>query len=424
MELKLDLSKEYGIVLEGGGAKGAYQVGAWKALKEAGIRIRGIAGSSVGALNGALMCMDDLKKAEEVWKNMEYSRVMEVSDDTMKALKGKDFRALNIQEVLSGGFQFIKDGGFNVAPLKELISEVVGDEARIRESPREFYAMTYSVTDHKGLAVDVRSGKEGSVKDMLLASAYFLAFKNEKLGGKRYRDGGGFNNVPLNVLVDRGYENVIVIRIYGWGFDRERVTRIPEGTTVYHIAPRQDLGGILDFDGKQCRKNMKLGYYDAKRFLYGLSGRIYYIDAPWGEPYYFDKMMSELELLKLYTGAMKESGRPDSETSLSKPPVLELPILALSDLGLSGLRLSDLGLTSLELSQGQGGYREYTEKLFPEIASRLKLKEDWDYKDLYLSVLEDMAKRLKINRFRIYTVDDLLGKIRIKLHSLDSGNSI
>lgn len=36
MELKLDTNKEYGLVLEGGGAKGAYQIGAWKALKEAG----------------------------------------------------------------------------------------------------------------------------------------------------------------------------------------------------------------------------------------------------------------------------------------------------------------------------------------------------------------------------------------------------
>lgn len=48
MEAKIDLSKEYGIVLEGGGARGAYQIGAWKALREAGIRIRGIAGATSG----------------------------------------------------------------------------------------------------------------------------------------------------------------------------------------------------------------------------------------------------------------------------------------------------------------------------------------------------------------------------------------
>ena len=41
MELKLDTNKEYGLVLEGGGAKGAYQIGAWKALKEAGIHVKG-----------------------------------------------------------------------------------------------------------------------------------------------------------------------------------------------------------------------------------------------------------------------------------------------------------------------------------------------------------------------------------------------
>lgn len=380
MELKLDLTKEYGIVLEGGGAKGAYQIGAWKALREAGVRIKGIAGASVGSLNGALICMDDLEKAEDIWKNIEYSRVMDVSDETIKALKKKDFKALNMQEILNSGFQFIKDGGFDVTPLKNLIAEVVGDESRIRESDRELFAVTYSVSEHKELAVDVKSGEEGSVKDMLLASAYFLAFKNEKLGGKRYRDGGGFNNVPLGVLLDKGYEDIIVIRIYGWGFDSEKVTKIPDGANVYHIAPRQDLGGILEFDKKQSRKNMTLGYYDAKRFLYGLAGRIYYIDAPGSEPYYFDKMMSELELLKIYV-----------EEDLDQ-----------------------------ETRESLNGYRMFTETLFPRMAMEFKLKDDWNYRDLYIAILEDLAKRLKINRFQIYTVDRLIGKIMMKLHSLDS----
>ena len=380
MELKLDLTREYGIVLEGGGAKGAYQIGAWKALREAGIRIKGIAGASVGSLNGALICKDDFEKAVEIWKYLEYSRVMDVSDETIKALKRKDFKALNMQEILNSGVQFIKDGGFDVTPLKNLIAEVVGDESRIRESDRELFAVTYSVSEHRELAVDVRKGEEGSVKDMLLASAYFMAFKNEKLGGKRYRDGGGLNNVPLGVLLDKGYEDIIVIRIYGWGFDSEKVTKIPEGVNVYHIAPRQDLGGILEFDKKQSRKNMTLGYYDAKRFLYGLAGRIYYIDAPGSEPYYFDKMMSELELLKIYV-----------EEDLDQ-----------------------------ETRESLNGYRMFTETLFPRMAEEFKLKEDWNYRDLYIAILEDLAKRLKINRFQIYTVDRLIGKIMMKLHSLDS----
>ena len=378
MKLKLDLNREYGLVLEGGGAKGAYQIGAWKALREEGVKIKGIAGASVGSLNGALICMDDLDRAEEIWKNIDYSQVMSVSNETMKALKKKDFKSLNLQELIAKGFQLVKDGGFDITPLKDLIANVVGDEARIVDSDRELYSVTYSVSDHKELVVDLRKGEMGTVKDMLLASAYFLAFKNEKLGGKRYMDGGGFNNVPLDVLIDHGYEDIIVIRIYGWGADKERVVKIPDGTKVYHIAPRQDLGGILEFDKKQARKNLTLGYYDAKRFLYDLAGRIYYIDAPKTEPYYFDKMMSEMELLKLY---MKDM-------------------------------IGENGLEALS------GYRVFTETLFPKLAFDFKLKEGWDYKDMYLGLLEDLAKRLKVKRFRIYTVETLLFEIRKKIHSL------
>lgn len=383
MELKLDLDREYGLVLEGGGAKGAYQIGAWKALREAGVKIKGVAGASVGSLNGALICMDDLEGAEEIWKNIDYSQVMSVSNETMEALKNKDFKSLNLQEIITRGFQLVKDGGFDITPLKNLIEEVVGDEKKIINSDREFYSVTYSVSDRKELVVDLRKGEIGTVKDMLLASAYFLAFKNEKLGGKRYMDGGGFNNVPLDVLIDHDYKDIIVIRIYGWGFDKEKVVKIPDGIMVYHIAPRQDLGGILEFDKKQARKNLTLGYYDAKRFLYGLSGRIYYIDAPNTEPYYFDKMMSEMELLKWY---MKDV-------------------------------LSQEGLEAL------AGYRVFTETLFPKLAKEFKLKEDWDYKDLYLGFLEDLAKRLKVKRFKIYTVEQLLNEIRRKIYLLEKEGS-
>ena len=70
MKLQLDKGRRYGIVLEGGGARGAYQIGAWKALKEAGIQIQGAAGTSVGALNGALICMDDFETAEKIWETI------------------------------------------------------------------------------------------------------------------------------------------------------------------------------------------------------------------------------------------------------------------------------------------------------------------------------------------------------------------
>ncbi len=379
MELRLDPSVKYGIVLEGGGARGAYQIGAWKALKEAGIAIGGISGASVGALNGALMCMDDLDRACHIWENLTYSKVMNVSDALIEKFRSKDLEIQDFQELGSAVGKALKDGGLDVTPLKDLIEGTV-DEERIRASERELFVITYSLTDWKKVVINIKELSDGEMSDALLASAYFPAFKREKLGGKRYMDGGSADNVPIEPLLERGYKNLIVIRIYGLGRDSERFLEIPEDVAVYHIAPRQDLGGILEFSGKKARKLMTLGYYDAMRSLYGLEGRSYYLDASGGETYYFDRMMSELELLKLYIR-----------------PVMEE-----------------------EDWENLAGYRSFTEQIFPHLARKLGLKEDWDYRDLYLTVLEEMAKKLRVNRFHIYTAQELSREIQRRMGTLDS----
>ena len=366
-KIKLDLSREYGLVLEGGGAKGSFQIGAWRALREAGIKIKGVSGVSVGALNGALICMDDPEKAEDIWHNINYSAVMDFNMNTGSILE-------TAEEIK----KLIKDSGVDIPPLKKLLHETV-DEEKIRNSHCELFATTFSVSDMKLLNIDVKSASEGKMEEILLASAFFPVFKTEKLSGKLYTDGGGFNNVPLDVLVDRGYQDVIVVRIYGPGYDREKKVKIPEGTNIYHIAPREELGGVLEFDKKRSRKNMALGYLEASRLLYGLDGRRYYIYAPYEEPYYFDRMMSELELLKIYLES-----------------VLDEEALAYLD-----------------------GYRFYTENVFPELARELKLKPDWDYKDMYLAILEELAVTFKISRYRVYKADELAREIHKSLLKAD-----
>lgn len=353
-----------------GGAKGAYQVGAWAALLEAGIKIKGIAGTSVGALNGALMCMDDLREAEKLWDNISWSQVMDIDDTLIEQWKARDFSSLSLHELLAEGKRILKDRGLDITPLKQLIERTI-DEDKIFQSDKEFFVSTISLSDRKPLIVNMKEVAEGEMKDMLLASAYLPGFKRERLGGKLYADGGGANNVPVDVLADRGYKDIIVIRIYGLGYDTEKSFVIPEDVSLYHIAPRQNLGGILEFDKKKTRRNRKLGYLDGKRLLYGLAGKRYYIDASGSEAYYFDKMMSEAELLKGYLmrGILQEE--------------LEEPF----------------------------GYRKYTEVIFPRLAQEFGLEKDWDYRDLYVSVLEHLAGKLRISRMRVYSVPELLMKI-------------
>lgn len=356
----LDTSREYGIVLEGGGARGAFQIGVWRALKEAGIRIRGISGVSVGALNGALICMGDLEQAEELWEQLNPAAVMNVN------LEPESF-----SEAVAELGRVIREGGLDAAPLRGLIHDTI-DEEKIRKSDCELFATTISLTDRELVKQDVKAMPEGKIEEILMASAFFPLFKNEALSGKWYTDGGSLDNVPVGPLLERDYRDIIVIRIYGWGLDREKWQKIPEGTRVYHIAPREDLGGILEFDSRRIRKNMALGYLEACRFLYGLEGRRYYIDAPGSEAYYFDRMMSELELLKLYLKSVL-----DEET-----------------------------LRCLE------GYRFYTEQIFPELARKLRLKESWDYRDLYLAILEELAQTARVSRYHVYRDGELMRAIQ------------
>ena len=86
-----------GLVLEGGGTKGAYQLGAYKALKELGMEFDGIVGTSIGALNAAFIIQGDYDIMEDIWLNQDYKSFMIIEEDlyekyknTNKLKSGKD----------------------------------------------------------------------------------------------------------------------------------------------------------------------------------------------------------------------------------------------------------------------------------------------------------------------------------------------
>lgn len=373
MKPVIDTTKEYGLVLEGGGAKGAYQIGAWKALKEANIRIKGIAGTSVGALNGALICMGDLEKAESLWENISYSQIMSVDDKIMEDI----FKQKKIsRDALKDMMDYISDGGVDITPLKELIAECV-DEEKIQNSPMDLYIHTFSVDEMRELNVDLKEIEPELIKDFLLASSYiFPIFKSEKLHGKTYIDGGAINNVPVDTLIEKEYKDIIVVRIFGIG--REKKVKIPEDTTIYTIAPTVSLGSILDFNPKRSKMHLKRGYFDTMRVLYGLAGKIYYIDEQEKECYYLRQLTELSQDIYAY--------------------------------------LTDV--YKLELQESRA-VRNLTEIILPVIAEEMKLSKDWSYKELYLSILEATAKICRIQKYKIYTLQELQDKVREKLLTLE-----
>ena len=94
-----------GLVLEGGGTKGAYQIGAYKALRDLGIEFQGVAGTSIGALNGAYIIQNDIEIMEDIWLTYDYTHFMNIDEETYEKYKNVDFTALfrgNMVELIHG----------------------------------------------------------------------------------------------------------------------------------------------------------------------------------------------------------------------------------------------------------------------------------------------------------------------------------
>ncbi|MBR0081626.1 MAG: patatin-like phospholipase family protein [Clostridia bacterium] len=280
MQPVLDLSKTYAVALEGGGAKGGYEIGVWKALDEAGVRVEAVSGTSVGALNGALMTMHAYDKALEAWSNIKMTSVMAIGESEaadLKRMLSGNVPLLELPDYLPKLLGLIDQRGLDVAPLRAWIRQLV-DPAAIRSSDISLFVTTVSLTERKGLEIKVNDlDSDDAIFDMLLASAYHPAFKNEPLfDGKQYLDGGAFDSLPLHVLIDNGYRNIIAVRLPG-GLGIDRWFRMPDDAHITTIKPNVDLGGTLDFDAERSLFHMKVGYFDTQRALYGLYGRRYYV---------------------------------------------------------------------------------------------------------------------------------------------------
>lgn len=358
MEFKLDRSKEYALALEGGGGRGAYEVGAWQALAEEGIRFCAVSGTSVGAINGAAVTAGQLETAIRFWKDITYSQVMEVDDSVMDKLVRKDITNLDIREAAKTLTDTLRNRGFDITPLKKTLQKAIDDKA-VLDSPIEFYIVTFSVDDMKGVVVRAKDLAPGELYDMLLASAYLPVFRSEKLGGRRYIDGGLSNRLPISTLSERGYKSIIAVELNSIG----PIQRYEDSDLdVHYIKPVSDIGSMMQFEPALSERNLRLGYYDAKKMMYGLSGSIYYIDRKMTEPEAYSLL---LRFIKGY-GHSRGSDYTD---------------------------------------------RVINERIIPSLASRLKVSKLGSYYDIFIAALENAAEIAEIERFAYYTEQELLSKV-------------
>jgi len=359
-----------GLVLEGGGARGAYQIGAWKALRELGMEFNGVAGTSVGALNGAMICQDDFDKAYEIWHNMSFDKILKIDDEMIPKIKELEVFPESFFHLVKTIRELFKEGGLNVTPLRQLLSKFIYED-KIRNSGKDFGIVTVSLTGFKPLELYIEDIPKGMIVDYLMASANLPFFKLEKIDGKLYIDGGFFDNLPIKLLTAKGYKDIIAIRLYGIG----RTRRINKNRlNLITINPSEDLGGTLDFSAERAQRNLKLGYYDALSTIKKYSGRYYYIIANQPDDYFlqFFLNLSQEGVQKL----AKILGFPDN-----------IP------------------------------YRRLLfEKIIPRLSDILGLVQSTSYKDIFISLVEKAALYCKIDKFRIYDFDELLNLVLQNYH--------
>lgn len=247
------------LVLAGGGAKGSYQVGVYKALRELGWRPDIITGASVGSLNGILFTLDAVDEAEKLWLSLDDKDVI-----ALPAGHGADELRAFVLDTFRGG-------GLALTPLGEVIKTIV-DEDAVRRAPVRYGLVMTRMEDLQSVHCPIEEIPQGRLWEYMLASsACFPALRPQEIDGVKYIDGGWRDNMPLDLAAQMGATELLGVDIEGIGVTRPNDTGLPTRILKSHW----DLGPILDFDGVRAKRNIALGYQDTMRAFGRYGGTAY-----------------------------------------------------------------------------------------------------------------------------------------------------
>lgn len=249
-----------GLVLEGGGVKGAYQAGAMKALAEFGAEFDGVVGTSIGAVNGALYLQGGYGKVQEVWDNVKLTTVYDLTDE-----EAEKFKELQIAPALREYIRRRLDDKGTIIDKsyqksQEFFENLVNEDD-MRKSQKDYGVVTYNLSDRKPVEIMMKDIEYGKLVDFVIASATFPVFPPKMIDGKKYIDGGVYDNMPVNLLGRNGYDNMLVIRTNPQTKTPKRKQE-REDLNLWFIAPKEDLGAAMAFSSARVRRFMQMGYDD------------------------------------------------------------------------------------------------------------------------------------------------------------------
>ncbi len=353
------------LVLGGGGAKGAYQIGAWQALNELNQSFEIVTGTSIGALNAALYVQGDYEIARKLWSEMTIDQMIKADGNILERLVNYDIKGKDIRQVFELLAQTIGQNGLDITPMRENIKLYINEDA-VRKSHIKLGIVTFSLTDFKPLELSIDQIPEGQLHDYLIASSSLPVFKLERKFGKLMIDGGFYDNLPINLAERMGGTSFTAIDLKAIG-----INQATDKMKKRVISSVDDIGGILEVLPQKAIRNMSLGYYDTLRSYHGYQGHKYYIKDG-------DNAMAVIEKLQRIDKA------------------------------------SCHYLKQLLITDDMDDMRFIFEVLIPELAEMIGLEQTLGYDVIYLRLLEKIAESLGVERFKLWTLADFEAAIKNK----------
>lgn len=256
---------KYGLVLSGGGSKGAYESGCMKALQELGYHFDIVTGTSIGALNGLLIAQEDYQKLYELWDTLSLEKVLKHPIQFDFSIENLMNNSSNIGPFLKS---YLDKKGADIEPLVQLIKGLYNGE-KVKNSPIKYGLCTVAFPSMKPLEITVDEMSEENIVEYAIASAScFPAFPIHYINKQGYIDGGYYDNLPISLALKMGAQKIIAIEL------NQELTHqyLLHRHNITFIRPSKHLGGFLDFNRELLDQRVRLGYLDTLKTFKQLKG--------------------------------------------------------------------------------------------------------------------------------------------------------
>ena len=249
------------LVLGGGGAKGSYEVGVFKALRKLHMKFDIVTGVSIGSINGAFYVANEYKKCLKMWQKITTSDLFDVA---IGSKMSKEDIKLLVKQMSTGGISFSNAYNF----LKKNINE-----EKVRKSKIDYGLVTVSLTNKKPRFLTKEQIPYGKLVDYICASSICYPFvQAQDINDESFIDGGFYDGIPINLAIDMGATEILAVDLSVLAINKKPKDK---NIKVDVIKMKDKTPLTLTFTKEYANKNIKYGYNDTMKHFNKLDGKFY-----------------------------------------------------------------------------------------------------------------------------------------------------